>query len=466
MSRLLALWSYLQDNEIRILLSSQKLDLPKKFLGSIQKQVLKNDRLRWLYPVLLQVDRQYTKSSENTWSSEQCVLPRHGIPPDPTFQAIGITGAAQGGHYDLIIPDDMVGEKGMESALVMADALRWWDNIDELKVQPIKTLPNASRIRGLGTHWCVGDMSCYIQEKYENVKWMIAPALKDTSLQDAGNITWIQDPDAHNGESNWEEEFTTDHYKEMLANPEKQLVFWAQHMNNPRASPLTDFKEVWLRYYEPTTVEDKPAIKFVDRLDREVYALMPDFEIKATIDPAFSESGVTKASRTAIVVVGVHKKTGLKFVFEAWAKRVTEPRHLYEQVMKFHLKYRPRRWGCEAFQAQAFVLKGIREYFMDKKTYIPITALDKDVGRDAKKLRIRSLIDEFGTGQVFILKTMLDFKAEYLASPAPGFTNDIIDALAYHKKWWSNVDQISQNEEMKRRKLAFQMEVGQRKTGY
>jgi hypothetical protein len=425
MSRWLALWSYLQNNEIRILLASQKLDLPKKFLGSIQKNALQNERLRWLYPVLLQVDKSYTRSC-GAWASEYCVLPRRGIYPDHTFQCIGITGAAQGGHFDLIIPDDMIGEKGMESTVVMEDALRWWDNVDELKVQPIKTLPNASRIRGLGTHWCQGDVGCYIQENYPSLQWMIVPALKDTSLKDTHNVTWVQDPDVDQGESNWGEWFPTKHYTDMLGT-EKETVFYCQHQNNPSQAGggLNKFDKAWLKYFRFDKRDDGEWIVCKD--DGEEFKLST-IPLYGMIDPGgFSEIKLIKAgSRNASLIGGQPYGSVKKFIVHAHAARFKDPETFAKPILEANDKFRPKVWRIDTAAQQRYIYTDVISAAKKHGTALRITPLPPDTRKDSKDLDIQSLLDPFFRGEYYILDTMTEFIGEYVSYPT-GFTKDLID---------------------------------------
>jgi len=428
MSRWLATWSYLQNNEIRILLASQKLDLPKKFLGAIQGEILQNERLRWLYPVLLQVNRAYTKSC-GAWASEYCLLPRQGRYPDHTFQCIGITGAAQGGHFDLLIPDDMIGEKGMESVVIMEDALRWWDNVDELKVQPIKSLPKPSRIRGLGTHWCQGDIGCYIQEKYPAIDWMIVPALKDENLQDTENVTWVQDPEVGQGESNWGEWFPTQYYKEMLANPEKATVFYCQHQNNPGQSGggLNKFDASWLRYFRFDKREDGMWLVCED--DKEEFELSK-IQLYGMIDPGgFSEIKVIKAgSRNASVVGGQPYNSIKKFIVHAHAARFKDPDAFMDPLFEANEKYRPRVWRIDTAAQQKYIYRDIQLAAKKRGTALRITPLTPDTRKDSKDADIQSLIDPFFNGEYYIHRSMKDFVGEYSSYPT-GFTKDLLDCV-------------------------------------
>ncbi|MBV6343480.1 hypothetical protein, partial [Candidatus Magnetobacterium casense] len=63
-------WRYLQNNEARILLPSQKIDLPVSFIKFIKKQALSNARLRYIYPVLHKITKSWKHT--NSWGSAEC----------------------------------------------------------------------------------------------------------------------------------------------------------------------------------------------------------------------------------------------------------------------------------------------------------------------------------------------------------------------------------------------------------
>jgi len=131
---------------------------------------------------------------------------------------------------------------------------------------------------------------------------------------------------------------------------------------------------------------------------------------------------------------------------------------LYKQVFEFHTKYHPRRWGIETFAQQNFILKAIRERARDLGTHIPISELPKDVGKNAKEIRIRSLQDDFSSGGVYLHESMRDLKSEYLAFPM-GQTVDLMDALGYHKGFWKKKKTIKEKAEALKRWAEYKRNV-------
>ena len=415
-------WRYLQNNEARILIPSQKIDLPISFIKFIKKQAVVNERLRYLYPVLHKITKAWRHS--NSWGSSECEFPRKGIYSEPTFRAIGITGGAQGGHYDYISPDDLVSEKGMESKLILADAQRWFDNIEELLDNKKDGVVSIA-----GTHWGPGDLGNYVQNEYKEYTWMIVPALKDSKIQDKENIHYHQDPNAEEGESNWPEMWPTQDYIDMKANPQKAQVFWSQHMNLPEgADVMTKFSKSWLKYYRWI---EKPDGKYLHCNDDHEEFKMGSFPTYGIIDPGgFSEKMLSKqASRTAVLVGGQPSGTHKKFVTHAWAGRFKEPTKFLDQIFRAHQEVKPLLFRQEIFGQQYFILKVIKDEAVKRGIPLRIVPLESDERKDAKDARIQSLIQPIFNGEFYLHESMKDLISELGDYPG-GFTVDLIDCLA------------------------------------
>jgi len=324
----------------------------------------------------------------------------------------------------------MIGEKGMESKTVMEDALRWFDNVDELLDQPDLDLPNPSLVTGVGTHWAPGDQGCYIQEKYPEYQWKIAPCLYDDEAEDTENITWVQDPNVAPWESNWEEYFTTKFYKKMLANPEKDMVFWSQHMNNPSRSGsggLSKFKIEYLRYFRFSERDDGTWLVCED--DGEEFKLSA-IPLYGMIDPGgFSEVKHIKAgSRNASVIGGQPYKSIKKFIVHAHAERFKDPDDFMEPIFEAEEKYRPRVWRIDTAAQQKYIYRDIQLAAKKRGTALRITPLTPDTRKDSKDDDIQSLIDPFFNGEYYIHRSMKDFVGEYSSYPT-GFTKDLLDCV-------------------------------------
>jgi len=416
-------WRYLQNNEARILLPSQKIDLPVSFIKFIKKQAMANARLRYIYPVLHKITKSWKHT--NSWGSAECEFPRKGIYSEPTFRAIGLGGGSQGGHYEYISPDDAISEKGMESKLVIEDAQRWFDNIEELLDNKDTAVVSLT-----GSHWGPGDLNCYIQREYTDYKWMIVPALRDSKLENDEVKTYLQNPNVGEGESNWpESQWTTEEYTKMRANPQKNVIFLSQHQNTPfGADIMTKFDKRWLKYYR---WEDRAGTRYmVCNDDKEAFRL-GSFPTYGIIDPGgFSQKILSKqASRTAVLVGGQPSGTHKKFITWAWAGRFKEPTKFLDQIFEAHLAVKPHLWRQEIWGTQRYILEDVRKEAKLRGIPLRIFELESDSRKDAKDGRIQALCGPMANGEIYIHESFKNLIAEISDYPG-GFTVDLLDCLA------------------------------------
>jgi hypothetical protein len=248
-TRLRAIWEYIHNPNVKILIVSENALLASRNAKLIHQLVIKNDLLRWVYPQFQEIDYAYTK--RNLWNMTQSVFPRDGIFAEATLTIIGVGGAAQGGHYDIILVDDACGKAALESPIVLEKTKAWFSNTRELLVHPA-----TGEICVIGTHWFPGDFPSYVREE-QHYETKIIPALKisDDRTANKTGLTWIQHPNVDEYDSNFPESlndegkqaFTKEHYQVM--EKDDPVIFWTQHMNMPDApNELTKFDARWLKY--------------------------------------------------------------------------------------------------------------------------------------------------------------------------------------------------------------------------
>jgi len=418
------IWDWIRNPEERILIANEVFRKASEFLGFIRKNFEQNERLHYYFPKS-KIDRNWT--AKHMWSNDGIELPCEGIYDAPSISAIGVGGARQGLHVLRAYLDDLIGKKAMASEVERRNAEAWFNNVPELLVNPYKNW-----IYLIGTNWAPGDLYETVKHRNLGYEW------KRMTAEDAyGNPTWP-------------EKLPKSEIEAMKSDPERFVIYYTQFQNNPIDSGITDFKNDWIkdtRYHLTKVLDsstDKEYMALQYKLEDEVKEVfLHDLRIDGVIDPAgFKESKMKSNARNAIVVVGTDEATNLHFILEAWAQYLSEPDQLYRKVAEFHEKYSIRRWAIETFATQGTVYKILRSKARENGMYLPITELEKDVGKNAKEIRIRSLQDDFSTHTIYLRNDMGDFITEYLAFPT-GATNDILDALAYHKQWWTKVDRKS-----------------------
>lgn len=430
-----AIWRYLQDPNVRILIVSQNAELANRFLYFIQKQLLTNKILRKLYAdKLSQIDNAWVRS--HRWSQTYLDLPRELDAKEPTITSIGMGGAAQSGHYDFIFVDDPVGAKHIDSPVEIEKVFRWHDNTPELLINPNPQVKDGSQIIIVCTFWGPGDYGSYVMEKYPEYQWRIVPALKDDTLVDEKNIKWLQSPLSEHDESNWnnppDERYTTEYYHSMRDNPELQALFWSQHQNNPRRAPgLTKFDKVWLRYYHFETIDDKQWVvcEKDDGKDGEKFKL-ETMSLRGIVDPGgFAETKMMKkGSRNAIVIAGQPRTSIKKFVIYTSASKMKKPSEFMDKLFAAHQTFAPKAWEIECYGPQMYIFKDVLEERKKRAIHLPVYPLPMDTSKMVKEGDIATLINPMANGEIYIHRSMKELIGEIVSYPG-GLTMDLIDCL-------------------------------------
>ena len=412
------LWLWINNPEIKSMIVTETHKKAEDSLNFVKGQLERNELLRYIYPECM-VDDSWKR--QHRWSSIALDLPSRGITKDPSIQVLGVGNAAQGIHVDHIFLDDIIGQKDMLSAIEAENTWKWFSNVEELLITPDMSKPHGSFLYLIGTHYAPEDLYDRVRKTKRGYKWMVIPA-----------------EDEH-GEPTWTEKLSKTAIEEMKQDPDRSIVYYTQMQNDPMHSGLTTFRPEWKKFYVlDKNADNEDLVVWTDQKGEVHAARIKELDISATIDPATVAASMKEACRTAVVVVGTHK-TGAKFVLEAWAKKIRKPSELYNTVFRFHNKYRPRRWGIETFAQQNWVKKTIMEKAREESIAIYLRDMPKDTGKDAKNRRIESLQEDFATGQIYFHESHRDIIGEYHSHPMG--LNDLMDALAYHKHWWRNVDQ-------------------------
>lgn len=466
------IWRYLRNPEERILIAAENEHLAGRFLQKIERTILTNKSLRKIFPELKVVDKAYTKSPENQWSKSECLLPRQGNYTEPTFTAIGVQGAAQSGHYTTIQIDDLVGKKAAESLLVLESVQKWIDNVNELLVLPFPEMPDASKIIIIGTFWFPGDFLCYVMEKYKEYHFYITPCRRQVGADvvNADKLTWVQNDDVEVDDSNWPQQFPTKYYINMLQNPEKELIYWSQHMNMPwKSSAYTKMDVKWFRYWhewvdaggEEWLIFEKEDGTELDRVKAK------DIIWRGIFDPGgFSpETKLTKgASRNAAVVGGQQVGTDRKIVRGTWCARFKEPAQMMDALFALHKKTKPIVWRQEIYGQQRYILEDIKREARKRGIPFTIIELESDMNKDQKDLAIQALIGPMANGEIWIHRNMKELIAEAQTYPN-GQTKDLLDALAQLMKYYWKRGVKEDYSHLNRRQDLFSSPAGRTTSG-
>lgn len=215
------------------------------------------------------------------------LIPRQA--KEASLTACGITTPQTGGHYDLIICDDVVNEKDRHSKAIRRQKESWLPTVFDL-------LDSNGQLIFIGTRWRGDDLYSTILKDY------------------AGQFKVIKQSIYNQDGSLWYADAYRDRLDILKRNP---INFAHQYLNEPISGADTLFDESW----------------FVAEEHKTIYTIMG-------VDPAYSESDVENACDCAAVIWGMDDKGKLGLVD---ARMVRESLYQFKQTefMALYRQYKP-----------------------------------------------------------------------------------------------------------------------------
>lgn len=134
----------LQNPNLRVLITNERLDNARSFLREIKGHFEKNETLRFLYGDQV--------NSDEKWTETQIVLAgRKANLKEPSIQVGSIDTSLTSQHYDLIICDDLVSRNNIGTKEQMQKVKQYWKDIQSL-------LEPDGMILVVGTRWNFDDL--------------------------------------------------------------------------------------------------------------------------------------------------------------------------------------------------------------------------------------------------------------------------------------------------------------------
>jgi hypothetical protein len=219
----------LEGSECRILLAGETERMAKKNLRVVKNVFEENKVFRAFWPHRCWgIDE--TRAKE--WSSESIIIPRENEWPDPTIKAVGVGGAITGARPNVMIKDDLVSFKAMNSEIVMQEAIDWHVASRAL----LDTYEVESGLSSLefiiGTRWAVHDLYSYIIDNDPSV------AVINNAYHRIIN----------NGKILWPEKHTKESIEQLRL--EHGSMFYLLYLNSAADPSLTDFDIELIRQFK------------------------------------------------------------------------------------------------------------------------------------------------------------------------------------------------------------------------
>jgi hypothetical protein len=322
-----------QDPNVRIIIISESRDMARKMLRAIKE--------RLTHPKYEKLQLDYGpaggfKSAENSWTQDFIYIGgRDGVEKDPTVEALGVGSQIYGARANLIIMDDTVTLKTARTQGQRQKLIEYIDQDVSSRLDP------QGKLLIVGTRVATGDVYRHLLKRKEGVwTYLAQPAV----LEYADN----------------EDEWRT---------------LWPFLWNGPALASRRDEIEpaTWnLVYQQQEVAEDAvfPEAAVVKCGYFGVPGLLSDSVRPGGMQGLYVVAGLDPAAAgyTAIVVLGVDKRTKCRYVLDVLNTKGLTPHRLREQIKSVTRKYHPNEWRIEKNGLQTMISQDreIRQFLQEQ----------------------------------------------------------------------------------------------------
>lgn len=379
----------LKNPNVRILIANQIWDISRGFLRSI-KGYLEGSPLPQLYGNFV----------SNRWNEDEIIVRQRtnrGL-KEPTVATTGVEAEKTGGHYDVIVLDDLTG-------LTNSMTKEQREKTKRFRRSMVNLLDPGGIIYEIGTRWHLDDTFSEIFEKESDYYDIMVRQVVEN-----GKILFPEKFSQRFNAKYKDFEMTTEPCMDYIDHLKKTLPyveFSAQYLNNPIDEENQDFKKSFFRYF--------------DRRPENLY-------IALTMDLAISEKSFN--DYTAFVVTGMDRYYNI-FVLD-YLKGRWNPSDVIRNVFQMQAKWKPNAVGMETQGLQKTLKYAVEQEMRTRGVHFPVEELTSGIQADAKKQRIRALEPFYRDGKVHHANWMKDRELEIELMTFPkGKHEDLIDALSY-----------------------------------
>jgi len=377
-------WDLLRNPNQNMVIVNAIYDKALEFLHIVQRNFDSNEVLDLFYP-----EYNPRKNPGGQVTDKLLLLPNKLSKGEVSAKVLGLTGAAEGGHYDITIMDDLVGldalDQNKQSTAQMGTARKWFNtNKNALR----KT--QRSRIIVVATRYAVDD--CYA-DIYSSCRTVTGWQHGD--LQPVPNGEWdvyyrlVEE----NGVYLRPDVMSPERLAKLLK--DDAWTAMTQYYNSPTKTGLAEFVDseirrctlvldnktgrIWIR-------QDDPNLLDTDS-DAETEVALDSCYVYVTTDLAATETGISaKTCRSAILVWAIdgHDNKYLLWSRVGYFDIFTSIDYIFEANRIFAGYVRTTLVESNAFQK---IMKPILEREKERrKQYINITTIN---AKGDKKARIR-----------------------------------------------------------------------------
>jgi hypothetical protein len=409
--------------DLRIAIIGESSTVAAKNLRDIKWNLENNQILKWLFPQVIPPDVGNTK-----WTETEILLPRGQSFDESTITCMGVGERRTGFHWDMLLYDDIIGEKASQSDAEMKGAIEWFQYAPGM----LNDQATGEELMA-GTRWKSGTADLYgwimkempiggaDGERSKGFSWYIRSAVE----KDENGEEQIIFPER------FTHQMLTDIQKRM-----KSYKYSCQYMNRPSSPEGADFPEDQIKGFEVINDhQGKPCI--IHPLDGSSDVHINQLFRVSFLDP--SSGGKSAACENAIVVAGMDSMMRV-FGLHAWSMNcgygaAVEKWHHINDMYQCHLNFYEDVGAQKEletiitlrnFQAMCRICNKIHTKLTPQPFKIP--------GGKMKEDRIRLFIQaDFEAGNVYLRNTLGELKRQITNFPH-GDLVDQFDAFASARK--------------------------------
>ena len=411
-----------EDPNVRILIVQKTATEAIKTLGVIKAELESNQPLKGFYrqhwqhtvwhdDICNQAGAQMISGKkEGAWQQQRIYVKRCRRGKDPTVEAVGVGGAITGGHFDVIILDDVEDDENTRTDDRIAAMIEWFTGTimqlrePHTKIIVVGTLKTNKRdiyqIVRESPVWDVFTTGAILSHTLDEIQYDLVRNADGIVVDVA-----VRTPDVR---TLWPQKW---HIRALLLEMVASLdraVWIREKLNDLRALAGRVFDRGLFRYFDEALLAEVAAAGGWERLIQ-------------VWDTAYEESQT--ADWSVCGTGGLYR--GQVFLLDVFRDKLEMPQ-LEEQIGNQFMLWRPMEIGIEDKVSGKSALQ-----VLEQRTGLPVTRLDPQ-GRD-KVARARSVTPYLQAGRILLRSGAAWAPAllDELAMFPDGAHDDQVDALVY-----------------------------------
>jgi len=376
------LWRILRNSLVRVLIVTINQDKANEMMGFIQNHLMTNEKLKEIWGDLKD-PINWSKTSITVRNISGKVKTHR----EPTLDVVGVTASMVGGHYDLIILDDITDQKNSRTPGRREDLVRWYN----MTLTPM--LEPEGKMISIGTKWHEID----IHNTF----------LKDSTFK---SRTY----DAIRFEPN----------EEQLKKGQKPQVLWPERWSYEKLMKIKSQigSVAFSMQYRNQIVSAEDAIiqwEWLERARNGFRYIEPPYKVYMGVDLA---SKGTETDFFSLSVIAI--KDGFVYLMDGYRGDLSM-KNQFKIILEYDRKWRPSKIGVDS----AAIQKAITDQLIEDNPTLPIVPIKPSIVND-RMSRVQRLSVLFETNRIFLKPDLVIYADEISMFPR-GAHDDTIDSLSF-----------------------------------